>query len=250
MSFIMREMSAANLKMAKSLASTQGTTKRGGTKRRGHGRPGGPSLPANEANGLAEHVQRLRECRLCPGMKPPVVSGGPVMSRVLLVGQAPGDKEPVLGRPFAWTAGKTLFKWFQEAAGISEQEFRNAIYMAAVCRCFPGKNPKGGDRVPSPLEIQNCSAWLDREIAILKPELVIPVGRLAIEQFMPLEKLDGIIGRKFRAKRAGHEFDLIPLPHPSGASPWHRVEPGKTLLNRALRMIAKHPAFKTGKARP
>ena len=176
-------------------------------------------------------------------MHPPAVSGGAVVSKVLLVGQAPGDKEPKLGRPFAWTAGKTLFRWFTEAAGMSEEQFRADIYMAAVCRCFPGKNPAGGDRVPSPEEVLNCSSWLKRELEILKPELVVPVGKLAIEQFIPLQKLDQIIGRKFTVTCDGHCFDLIPLPHPSGASPWHRKEPGKSLLKQALKRIVKHPTF-------
>jgi len=177
-------------------------------------------------------------------MRQPVVSGGAVVSKVMLVGQAPGDKEPVLGRPFAWTAGKTLFRWFFDAAGMSEQVFRSSIYMAAVCRCFPGKKTTGGDRVPSPDEIQNCSLWLKSEIKILQPELVIPVGKLAIEQFIPPQKLDAIIGRQMRVTCADRQFDLIPLPHPSGASPWHRMEPGKTLLRRALKLIVAHPAFR------
>src|SRR6266481_7862472 len=122
---------------------------------------------------LARHVKRLRECGLCPQMGKPVVSGGAVVSRVMLVGQAPGDKEPVLGRPFAWTAGKTLFRWFFDAAGMSEQVFRSSIYMAAVCRCFPGKKTTVGDRVPAPDEVLNCSAWLKREVEILQPKLVI-----------------------------------------------------------------------------
>ncbi|MFA5117309.1 MAG: uracil-DNA glycosylase family protein [Candidatus Omnitrophota bacterium] len=195
------------------------------------------------AGKLCAHIEKLRQCRLCPRMHPPVVSGGAVVSKVVLVGQAPGDKEPKLGRPFAWTAGKTLFRRFSEAAGMSEERFRASIYMAAVCRCFPGKNPKGGDRVPSPQEVLNCSASLEREIKILKPELIIPVGKLAIEQFIPLQKLDRIIGRKFSLTRRGNTFDLIPLPHPSGASPWHRKEPGKSLLKQALKRIARHPAF-------
>jgi uracil-DNA glycosylase len=194
---------------------------------------------------LTAHVKKLRACRLCPQMHAPVVSGGPVVSQVLLVGQAPGDKEPVFGRPFAWTAGKTLFRWFHEASGMTEETFRATIYMAAVCRCFPGKKSTGGDRVPSPVEVQNCSTWLQREIRILQPRLVIPVGKLAIEQFIPAQKLDALIGQKIRATFAEHEFDLIPLPHPSGASPWHRMEPGKTLLRRAMQMIAAHPAFKS-----
>lgn len=193
---------------------------------------------------LEQHIKRLRACRLCPQMRQPVVSGGAVISKILLVGQAPGDKEPVLGRPFAWTAGKTLFRWFHETTGMSEQDFRSSIYMAAVCRCFPGKKPTGGDRVPSPDEIRNCSTWLKREIEILQPQLVLPVGKLAIEQFMPLQKLDAIIGKTFRTTYAGREFDLIPLPHPSGASPWHRIEPGKTLLKQSLNLIVAHSAFR------
>jgi uracil-DNA glycosylase len=192
---------------------------------------------------LQEHVARLLECRLCPKMGRPPVSGGAVLSRVLLVGQAPGAREPVLGRPFAWTAGKRLFSWFEEWAGIDEEKFRAQVYMAAVCRCFPGRNPAGGDRVPNPEEIEKCAQWLEGEIELLEPELVIPVGRLAIERFVPCPRMEEVIGRAYRVKVHGREFDVIPLPHPSGASPWPRMEPGKTLLARAMKLIARHPAF-------
>ena len=199
---------------------------------------------SDPADLLARHVRQLLGCRRCPQMHPPVVSGGAVVSKVMLVGQAPGDKEPRLGKPFAWTAGKTLFRWFEEAGGMNEATVRSSIYLAAVCRCFPGKKPNGGDRVPSPEEIQNCSRWLSREVEILRPELVIPVGKLAIEQFMPLTKLEQVVGRQFKASYAGHSLDMIPLPHPSGASPWPRIEPGKSLVRRALGLIANHPAFR------
>jgi uracil-DNA glycosylase len=192
---------------------------------------------------LDAHVARLRGCELCPNMGKPVVSGGAVLSRLVLVGQAPGDKEPKLGRPFAWTAGRTLFKWFHEFAGLDEERFRALVYMAAVCRCFPGKKEGGGDRVPSDEEIANCSGWLDAEFKILEPALVIPVGKLAIAQFLAPARLDEMIGRQFRAERAGLAFDVVPLPHPSGASPWHRMEPGKTLLRKAMARIAAHPAY-------
>ena len=157
------------------------------------------------------------------------------MSKVLLVGQAPGDKEPKLGRPFAWTAGKTLFRWFQESCGLDEAAFRSAIYMAAVCRCFPGKKTTGGDRVPSREEIANCTGWLEAEFQILRPALVVPVGKLAIEQFVACPSLVDVIGTQMRIRFAEQLTDLIPLPHPSGASPWPRMEPGKTLLRDALR---------------
>ena len=178
-------------------------------------------------------------------MQRPVVSGGPVVSKVLLVGQAPGDKEPKLGRPFAWTAGKTLFRWFQESCGLDEETVRSTIYMAAVCRCFPGKKSTGGDRVPSREEIANCAGWLEAEFQILRPSLVIPVGKLAIKQFVPCPSLRDVVGQRLRVRFAGHETDLIPLPHPSGASPWPRMDPGKTLLKRAMRLVAGHPALRT-----
>jgi uracil-DNA glycosylase len=175
-------------------------------------------------------------------MHPPVVVGLAVQSPILLVGQAPGDKEPVLGRPFAWTAGKTLFRWLQGATGWDEAEARRRIYFAAVCRCFPGKNPKGGDRVPDEGEILNCSSWLDAEIQMLRPRLVLAVGKLAIRQFHPFEKLVDVVGREVEVKRVGHTMSLLPLPHPSGASTWHRMEPGQTLLKDALKILSTHPA--------
>jgi uracil-DNA glycosylase len=188
---------------------------------------------------IREHQAALAACRRCPKMIGPVVMGEPVASKVLLVGQAPGDKEPVLGRPFAWTAGKNLFKWFA-SLGVDEPTFRARVYMAAVCRCFPGKNPKGGDRVPDEKEIENCAPWMTREIELLRPELIIPVGKLAIAQFLDEAPLIEIIGKKFSARGA----DVIPLPHPSGASTWYHVEPGKTLTARALALIGKHKAWR------
>jgi uracil-DNA glycosylase len=193
---------------------------------------------------IEQHQRALKACRRCAGMQHPVVVCGPLFSRVLLVGQAPGDKEPALGRPFAWTAGKQLFKWFAPL-GLDEAAFRARVYMAAVCRCFPGKNPKGGDRVPTPQEIENCRPWLEREFELLRPELVIPVGRLAIQQFLPAKPLVEQIGSQQRVARGKRTFDVIPLPHPSGASTWPRTEPGKTLTASALRRIARHPAWRS-----
>ena len=126
---------------------------------------------------------------------------------------------------------------------MNEAAVRSIIYFAAVCRCFPGKNSSGTDRVPAPDEIRNCSLWMDNEIQILQPRLIIPVGRLAITQFIACKKLQEVIGRKFRVARAGHRFDVIPLPHPSGASPWHKIPPGKQVLEQAMRKIGRHPAI-------
>jgi len=192
---------------------------------------------------LNEHVAAMIQCRRCPRMQSTPVSGAAVVSDVMLIGQAPGTREPFLQKPFAYTAGKTLFRWLEESCGMNEPTVRSAIYFAAVCRCFPGKAGGGTDRVPDSIEIGNCSWWMSDEFEILRPRLVIPVGKLAIAQFVPFEKLDDVVGKRFALDLDGHRFDLIPLPHPSGASPWHKIPPGKQLLEKAIREIARHPAI-------
>ncbi len=191
---------------------------------------------------LVQHKSELKACRQCDQMSGPPVTCGAGLSNILLVGQAPGDKEPKLGRPFAWTAGKTLFKWFS-SIGLDEAAFREQVYMAAVCRCFPGKNPKGGDRVPNQTEIALCSTWLQQEVHYLQPELLLPVGKLAIAQFMDVNRLTDVIGQAHTVTYAGHAMQAIPLPHPSGLSTWYRTEPGKTLLHQALSLIQQHSAW-------
>jgi uracil-DNA glycosylase len=187
----------------------------------------------------------LGACKACPKMIGPVVHGPPVRSRVILVGQAPGPREGSFGRPFAWTAGRTMFRWFEESLGVDEATFRQRIYIAAVARCFPGKASGGGDRRPDAIEIEQCKTWLAREAEILRPELVIAVGTLAIEQVLGIKApLAEVVGTARKARWHGHEVDVVALPHPSGASPWHKMEPGKTLLAGALRRLGRHPAMR------
>ena len=177
-------------------------------------------------------------------MQGPPVLGNPVLAKILLVGQAPGPKEVEIHRPFAWTAGKTLFGWFSKI-GLDEAAFRERVYMAAVCRCFPGKNPRGGDRVPTPPEVANCAPWLAAEIELLQPGLILPVGKLAIGRFLSLDKLTQVVGKVHHIELQGRQTDVIPLPHPSGASTWHRMEPGKSLLKEALGLIQQHSAWRS-----
>ncbi len=192
---------------------------------------------------LAVVHRELSACAACPKMIGPVVHGPAIDSRVFLLGQAPGPREGGFGRPFAWTAGRTLFRWFHDAMGVTEAQFRERIYMAAVARCFPGKAKGGGDRKPNPEEIARCGTFVGREVGILKPQLVIPVGSLAIEQVTGMRvPLAEIIGIPLSTRYYGIDTDVIALPHPSGASPWPKIEPGKTLLLRAMALIAAHPA--------
>jgi uracil-DNA glycosylase len=205
----------------------------------------GPARALRVRKALRVLHGELDACTACPKMIRPVVHGAAVASPVMLVGQAPGPREGTFGRPFAWTAGRTMFGWFEQALGMPEEAFRASVYIAAVARCFPGKAKGGGDRRPDPGEIASCETWLEREVAILEPELVVPVGTLAIERVLGIKTpLVEIIGTERRARWHGREVDVIPLPHPSGASPWHRIEPGKTLLVKALKRLAAHPAMR------
>ena len=128
--------------------------------------------------------------------------------------------------------------------GIGTATFRERVHIAAVIRCFPGKDAKsGGDRVPDDEEIARCGAHLDREITILKPKLVIAVGTLASQQLIGIAQLKDAVGRLHRAKRAGRTFDVIVLPHPSGRSTWLNKPENAALMRESLRLIAAHPEF-------
>jgi uracil-DNA glycosylase len=197
--------------------------------------------PAGEVR-LGLLHRELEACRACPNMIGPVVHGPALMSRILLIGQAPGPREGSLGRPFAWTAGKTLFRWMEQALGVPEDVWRNRVYMSAVARCFPGKAKGGGDRKPDMDEIARCRTHLEREVEILRPGLIRPVGSLAIEQVLGHKgPLAEVVGVKLRARYHGVLADILCLPHPSGASSWHKTEPGISLLKRALGLLAAHP---------
>jgi len=189
---------------------------------------------------LDAHAAALAACRRCTFDDPAVL---PVISSArqplaMLVGQAPGKTEVVDRRPFAGRAGRTLFRWFA-SIGIDEQVARRRIYIAAITRCFPGSSPSGrGDRVPSPSQVANCSAWLDAEIEMIRPAVIIPVGRLAIERFLGSGLLSDLIGRAHRLRSLSGAPVAIPLPHPSGASSWIHAPGHTALVSRSLELIA------------
>jgi uracil-DNA glycosylase len=188
---------------------------------------------------LDEHRQALEACRRCghPESIRPIVSLAR-RPRVMLVGQAPGKVECEGGKPFAGRAGRTLFRWL-ERAGVNEDVVRDRIYISAITRCFPGTNPSGrGDRVPSPAEQQNCAGWLDAELAIVRPKLLIPVGRLAISRFLGEVPLDAVIGSEHVVRHGAGVAVAIPLPHPSGASSWIHQGDHPRLLDRAIERLA------------
>ncbi len=157
----------------------------------------------------------------------------------MLVGQAPGKSEAAGGPPFAGRAGTTLFKWL-ERAGMDEATAREWLYIAAVTRCYPGPHPSGrGDRVPRPAERALCGDWLDAELRIIRPPVLVLVGRLAIDRFLGPHPLDALVGRAHEVSHAGGHSLAIPLPHPSGASSWIHVPAHRALLHASLDLLGE-----------
>lgn len=188
-------------------------------------------------NVLEEHRSRVRACSRCfpSGGNAPVVDV-PKRAGILLVGQAPGATEVTTRLPFTGPAGKRLMGWF-ERAGLSREE----VYLSALCRCFPGKakgNAHSGDLAPSRAMIRNCRPHLLREVELLRPGVVVPVGALAIKELLGITRLSEAVGETIR--RDGLVY--LPLPHPSGASTWLNAPENKERLARALTALKEKAA--------
>jgi uracil-DNA glycosylase len=183
---------------------------------------------------LEEHRDSVRSCSRCfpLGDNAPVVEV-PKRTGLLLVGQAPGSTEVTTRLPFTGPAGKRLMGWL-ERAGLSREE----VYLSALCRCFPGKAKGGGDLAPSRTMMQNCRPHLLRELELLRPEVVAPVGGLAIKELLGISRLSEAVGKT--VKRDGKLY--VPLPHPSGASTWLNASENKERLDRALAALKEQAA--------
>jgi uracil-DNA glycosylase len=184
----------------------------------------------------------MRACRRCLTdgywIAPDAVTQGTVEAKMMTVGQAPGITEVEAKRPFNAGSGKRLFEWLGKA-GIEEDWFRETQYMTSVTKCYPGRAKSGsGDRVPSRAEQQLCREFLDSEMRLVEPKLVIPIGRLAIELFYPKTlKLDQIIGTQMKIDHGGF---VVPIPHTSGASRWHQIAENRLLIEKAIGLIQGH----------
>lgn len=174
----------------------------------------------------------------------------------MLVGQAPGIHELGPRKPFAARSGAELARWMSRAGFVGDHRFRALVYITSVTKCFPGKASYGaGDRRPSRTEVAQCRSWLDAQLEIVRPSLLILVGGLAHEAF-PVTRgksLDQLIGSAFDAEGVDHAAGVLqghlvpvgpgpwylPLPHPSGASRWLNLPAHRERLERSLEVLGR-----------
>ncbi|MCB9420658.1 MAG: uracil-DNA glycosylase family protein [Ardenticatenaceae bacterium] len=225
--------------------------------------------------------EEMRACRRCLDaghhITPGAVFRGSPGAKVLLIGQAPGVTEVEAKRPFNAGSGTRLFQWLGQA-GWDETAFRETEYMTAVTKCYPGKDKSGrGDRVPSKAEQALCRPFLEREIALVNPLLMILVGGLAIKLLYPAKmKLNEVVGTavyfppdtltnlvnfnyadsqlltptslqslisslptSHQQPDASYQYGrfIVPLPHPSGASLWPNKPANQRLIAQAVQIL-------------
>jgi uracil-DNA glycosylase family 4 len=190
----------------------------------------------------AEAIKALQQqilcCRLCEEhgyipMARPLVGGRPG-DRIMVIGQAPGHRSIAKGRSFSGPGGTILQKWLEQA-GFPPGYLHSHTYLSSLTRCDPGRNPRGdGDRRPSPAEVALCKPFLDVELQLLQPRVVLLIGTMAIETFFGKVKLEDVIGTY--QERDGMLF--LPLPHPSGVSRWLNDPEHLKLHQQALEILA------------
>lgn len=193
----------------------------------------------SERHALAKLHNNMNSCRRCLeagyDIFPRAIYSGSSGARIMTIGQAPGITEKEAGRPFNAGSGTRLFQWLKEA-GIDEVWFRATQYMTSVTKCYPGRAAGSGDRMPSRAEQKLCRPFLDQEIGLIEPALIIPIGRLAITLYYPPKlPLTQIVGTQ---KQVDGRW-IIPLPHPSGASRWHQTEPNRACVSQAAAIIGE-----------
>jgi len=163
-------------------------------------------------NKLAEEVLNCHRCGLCDGRQNPVLGEGNLNATVVFIGEAPGRKEDEMGRPFVGTAGKLLDSLLRH---ISIE--RRDVYIGNVVMCRPPKN-----RRPRIEEIEACAPHLERQLEIIEPVVVAPMGNSAIRYLMKRFGLKPayigeVHGKQFEVEVPWGWVLLFPLYHPAAA---------------------------------
>jgi DNA polymerase len=155
---------------------------------------------------VAVEASTCTACKLAPTRTQVVFGVGDPNADLLFVGEGPGEQEDLRGEPFVGRAGQLLTQLI-EGIGLT----RSAVYIANVVKCRPP-----GNRDPQPDEIEACSPWLDRQLELIRPHVIVTLGNFATK--LLLDTKDGITklrGREFPYSRAGVTATLIPTYHPS-----------------------------------
>jgi len=155
---------------------------------------------------LSELYREMASCQSC-GLaqhRTQVVPGeGTVDTDILFVGEAPGYNEDRLGRPFVGAAGV-----FLDGLLASIGMGRSDVYIANIIKCRPP-----GNRDPGPGEIAACKPWLDRQMEMIRPKVIVTLGRVSLSRFRPNESISKVHGKPIRMG----EFVLFPMYHPAAA---------------------------------
>lgn len=188
---------------------------------------------------LAVHQRNVSQCQLCVKagyIKTALpVFHGHASARVMVVGQAPAAPVPERPLPYSGATGRTLKDWL-ERAGFDPAKFYSSFYLTALTKCFPGTNLGGdGDRAPSRHEISLCVPHLKREIELVHPALILPLGRLSITFFVGKATLSDLVGNVYRR---GDAY-VLPLPHPSGVSRWLNQPMHRDLLVQSIKHLQR-----------
>jgi uracil-DNA glycosylase family 4 len=162
-----------------------------------------PGVAGMEWEALAQAVAECRACRLCEGRTNTVFGVGDLRADWMVIGEAPGENEDLQGEPFVGQAGKLLDNMLA-ALGIRRG---NGVYIANVLKCRPP-----GNRNPLPEEIAQCEPFLRRQVELLRPKIILAMGRFAVHTLLqttePVGKLRGRVHRY-------HDVPLVVTYHPA-----------------------------------
>ncbi|HFD40616.1 MAG TPA: uracil-DNA glycosylase [Anaerolineae bacterium] len=157
----------------------------------------------SELTELYEQIRTCEKCILSQGRTHAVPGEGPEDAEIMFIGEGPGFHEDRLGRPFVGAAGKYLDELLGKI-GIRREE----VYIANVVKCRPP-----GNRDPRPEEIEACRPYLDRQIEIVRPRIIVTLGRFSMQRYFPGASISRIHGRP---KRVGNVI-YYPMFHPAAA---------------------------------
>ena len=157
----------------------------------------------SELTQLYDQIRVCQKCDLSKGRTNAVPGEGPENSEIMMIGEAPGFYEDREGRPFVGASGKFLDELL---AGI--QLKRDQIYICNVIKCRPPQN-----RDPQPEEMDACKPYLDRQIDLIKPKIIITISRFAMARWFADKKIGEIHGKP---KKIGN-LVVLPMYHPAAA---------------------------------